>query len=222
MFAYSSYCSYQFYSSKHWPRVDGHVLGIYPYRAWLGDDKDRYYVDYEFEFNDQKRFGVQVETGSIWSWWMGDFMRDTIGSNEIRRGRLRTGGQVKVFVNPNDPKQCALFRTADPTRNGMLMGWGATIILGAMMCLPKNHKFEFVNKIRWFVRYRLMFNTKKTRVLDVVFDRAEHVTPAWKQKGYTPNASVRNKLGLDSEKWDADVQQKRIDREKKDAEREER
>eukprot|EP01061_Rhynchopus_euleeides_P028585 TRINITY_DN465_c2_g1_i2.p1 TRINITY_DN465_c2_g1~~TRINITY_DN465_c2_g1_i2.p1 ORF type:complete len:245 (+),score=83.05 TRINITY_DN465_c2_g1_i2:147-881(+) len=218
MVAYSGWGTTCFYYSKYWPRVDGHILGMYPYRAWIGDDKLRYYIDYEFEHNGEKRYGVQVETGTLWSWWMGDMFRDTVGSNEIRRGRLRPGSPVKVFVNPDNPKQCALFRTADPTRNGALMGTGATLILGAFLTLPRNHRFEIVNKIRWFFRYRMMMNAKKTRVIDVVFDRADHIEPAWKKPDYQPNPAVRDRLGLDSEQWDKDVQQKRLDRLKKEAE----
>ncbi|KAJ9471910.1 hypothetical protein DIPPA_18591 [Diplonema papillatum] len=217
---YSGWCTSRFYVSKHWPRVDGRVLGMYPYYAWLGDDKERWHIDYEFDFNGKTEYGVQAETGTMWRWWMGDVMRDTVGTNEVKKGRLRPGAMVKVFVNPDNPRECALFRTADPTRNGAVMGIGMTFICGAMLCLPKNHRFEIVNKIRWFVRYRLMFNTKKTRVIDVIFARDPSVKPAWKSEAYVANDGVRSSLGLDSAHWDADVQnikEARLKREQEEA-----
>eukprot|EP01064_Diplonema_japonicum_P007969 TRINITY_DN15551_c0_g1_i1.p1 TRINITY_DN15551_c0_g1~~TRINITY_DN15551_c0_g1_i1.p1 ORF type:complete len:263 (+),score=49.41 TRINITY_DN15551_c0_g1_i1:50-790(+) len=216
MVGYSGWCTGKFFSSKNWVRVDGRVLGLYPYAAWLGDDIFRHHIDYEFEFNGEKRYGVQVETGTMWCWWMGDMLRDTVGSNEIKKGRLRPGGMVKVFVNPDKPSECGLFRTADPTRNGAISGIGATLIFGAWFCLPKNHRFEVVNKARWFYRYRLLFNNKKTRVIDVVFDRNPDVKPAYKQPGYHPNDAMRSRLGLDSEKWDREVQAIKKDRIRKE------
>ena len=219
LMAFGGLNTYNFYRSKHWPRVDGRILGMYPYSAWQGDDKLRYTVDYEFDFHGEKRYGVQVETGSMWRWWMGDVARDTMGSNEIRKGRLRPGGLVKVFVDPNNESRCGLYRTGDSTRNGIMMGVGGTLIIGAILCFPKNHRFEMVNKLRWFVRYRMMFHTGKTRLVDVVFDRAPDAPlPAYKQAGYTANVSMREKLGLDGEQWDADVQQKRKERLAKEAE----
>eukprot|EP01063_Lacrimia_lanifica_P030680 TRINITY_DN4913_c0_g1_i1.p1 TRINITY_DN4913_c0_g1~~TRINITY_DN4913_c0_g1_i1.p1 ORF type:complete len:245 (+),score=96.18 TRINITY_DN4913_c0_g1_i1:80-814(+) len=212
LIGYSGYCTSKFYNSKFWPRVDGRILGVYPYRAWLGDDAYRFKVDYEYEYDGKKHYSTQVETGSIWKWWMGDWFRDTIGTNEVKRGRFRTGGLVKVFVNPEAPNQCGLFRTNDATRNGVVMGSGATLIFAAWFLFPKNHRFDFVQKMRWFYKYRLMFNAKKTRVIDVVFSRNENHVPAYKQEGYVPNEAIRSKLGLDADLWDKDVQDKRKER----------
>eukprot|EP01060_Flectonema_neradi_P023129 TRINITY_DN3134_c0_g1_i1.p1 TRINITY_DN3134_c0_g1~~TRINITY_DN3134_c0_g1_i1.p1 ORF type:complete len:273 (+),score=43.12 TRINITY_DN3134_c0_g1_i1:44-820(+) len=216
IWSWGAYNFYAYYDSKHWPRVDGRILGIYPYFAWMGDDKERYHVDYEYEWEGKKYIGVTVETGSAWAWWMGNFMRDTMGLNETRKGRVRPGGLVKVFVNPKKPHQSGLFRTVDANRNGYISGIGASMIAMAWY-LPKNHRFELVRKIEFLYRRRLINDTRKTRIIDVIFDRSESKPPLHKQPNYVPDPSIRERLGLDSDKWDNDVQQKRINRLKKEA-----
>ena len=216
--SWGGYNFYAYFDSKNWPRVDGRILGVYPYYAWLGDDKERYHVDYEYSWEGETHIGVTVETGSAWAWWMGNTMRDTIGTNEIKKGRIRPGGRIKVFVNPSKPHQCGLFRTVDPNRNGYITGIGVSLFPMAWM-LPKNHKLEIVRKIHWYYKRRISFDTRKTRVIDVIFDRNASAPVFHKEASYKANTAIRNKLGLDSDKWDADVQQKRINRLRKEAEK---
>eukprot|EP01062_Namystynia_karyoxenos_P037176 TRINITY_DN27077_c0_g1_i1.p1 TRINITY_DN27077_c0_g1~~TRINITY_DN27077_c0_g1_i1.p1 ORF type:complete len:295 (+),score=96.76 TRINITY_DN27077_c0_g1_i1:87-887(+) len=214
LFAYSSWNTYRWYASKWWPRVDGRVLAMYPYRAWLGDDKHRYHIDYTYEYKGEQYFGAMVETGSFWRLWMGNFMRDSVGDNEIKRGRLRPGQMVKVFVNPADPRDAALFRLADSFHNGFAMGIGATIAFGGYFILPRGHRLPILDKMRWVWRRRILYNTSRTRVIDVVFDR-DAETQAWRhpeESGWKSDPARREKMGLGPDAWDRDVQRVRSER----------
>eukprot|EP01065_Artemidia_motanka_P030831 TRINITY_DN36969_c0_g1_i1.p1 TRINITY_DN36969_c0_g1~~TRINITY_DN36969_c0_g1_i1.p1 ORF type:complete len:271 (+),score=56.78 TRINITY_DN36969_c0_g1_i1:57-815(+) len=222
LFGYASWNTYRFYDSKNWYRVDGRVLAMYPYTAWLGDDKERFLVDYTFEYEGEQRFGVAVESGTVWRWWMGSWLRDSVGQNEILRCNMRPGGSVKVMVNPRNPRDCALLRLPDSTRNGALMGWGATLAIVAFFSLPAGHKFPILEKMRWVWRRRVKENSNRTKIIDVVFDR-EPETQAWRypeNSGYKPNVGLRQKMGLTDEVWDNDVQRMKQERIEKDRQRE--
>eukprot|EP00756_Hemistasia_phaeocysticola_P058959 Hpha_TRINITY_DN35647_c0_g1::TRINITY_DN35647_c0_g1_i1::g.68523::m.68523 len=223
MFAYASWNTYRWYQSKEWYRVDGRILAMYPYRAWLGDEKHRYHVDYTFEYEGENYFGVCVQSGTMWRWWMGDFCRDSAGQNEINRCRMRPGATVKVLMNPNDPTDSALLRLPDSFRNGAMMGVGATLCFCAAWVLPPAHRLPILDKMRWVWRRRMQTDVRKTRVIDVVFDR-DPETQAWRhpqESGWKPDEKRRSRLGLNAEDWDADVRQVTQRRQAKEREKSE-